>query len=115
MMPLFSAKSQMDFRLIPSESNYEGQRGIIKKLFGEVDMAKRAGAYRSEKRKKEVKRQKKQEEKRLRRLGLVKPAEESDNPEAPDQEIQVSGETEEEQEAAQEEGQGEEKGEEQSA
>lgn len=38
-------------------------------------MAKRAGAYRSEKRKKEVKRQKKQEEKRLRRLGLLKPAE----------------------------------------
>ncbi len=31
-------------------------------------MAKRAGAYRSEKRKKELGRQKKQEEKRLRRL-----------------------------------------------
>ncbi len=31
-------------------------------------MAKRAGAYRSEKRKKEISRQKKQEEKRLKRL-----------------------------------------------
>jgi hypothetical protein len=31
-------------------------------------LAKRAGAYRSEKRKKEISRQKKQEEKRLRRL-----------------------------------------------
>ncbi len=49
-------------------------------------MAKRAGAYRSEKRKKEVKRQKKQEEKRLRRLGLLRPAEETEHPEAHDQE-----------------------------
>ncbi len=45
-------------------------------------MAKRAGAYKSEKRKKEVKRQKKQEEKRLRRSGLLKPSGEGDNPDA---------------------------------
>jgi len=63
-------------------------------------MAKRAGAYRSEKRKKEVKRQKKQEEKRLRRLGLIKPGGETENPEAGDQEIPVTGEVEAEQEEA---------------
>lgn len=55
-------------------------------------MAKRAGAYRSEKRKKEVKRQKKQEEKRLRRSGLLKPAGESDNPEGTDSEASLSEE-----------------------
>ena len=45
-------------------------------------MAKRAGAYRSEKRKKELTRQKKQEEKRQRRLN--KGGTEQENPESPD-------------------------------
>ena len=53
-------------------------------------MAKRAGAYRSEKRKKEVKRQKKQEEKRLRRSGLLKPSGEGENPEGIDPEAVLS-------------------------
>ncbi|MBI5633813.1 MAG: hypothetical protein HZA15_10080 [Nitrospirae bacterium] len=85
-------------------------------------MAKRAGAYRSEKRKKEVKRQKKQEEKRLRRSGLLKPSGESENPEGIDPEAALSGDTGEELEEGQEEGQieeaeeaGEEKAEEKSA
>ena len=55
-------------------------------------MAKRAGAYRSEKRKKEVKRQKKQEEKRLRRSGLLKPSGEGENPEGIDLEAPLSEE-----------------------
>lgn len=55
-------------------------------------MAKRAGAYRSEKRKKEVKRQKKQEEKRLRRSGLLKPSGEGENPEGTDPEALLSEE-----------------------
>lgn len=67
-------------------------------------MAKRAGAYRSEKRKKEVKRQKKQEEKRLRRLGLLKPAEEGEQPEGHNQEAPVAGEAVEARDAGQEEG-----------
>ena len=77
-------------------------------------MAKRAGAYRSEKRKKEVKRQKKQEEKRLRRLGLIKPGGETENPEAGDQEVPVPGEEGAEQDV-QEEGQGNEPEEEKTA
>jgi len=77
-------------------------------------MAKRAGAYRSEKRKKEVKRQKKQEEKRLRRLGLVKPGGETENPEAGDQEVPAAGEEPPEQDI-QKEGQGVEPGEDKTA
>jgi hypothetical protein len=68
-------------------------------------MAKRAGAYRSEKRKKEVKRQKKQEEKRLRRSGVFKPAGESENPEGIDPEAPLSEEAGEGPEEGQEEGQ----------
>jgi hypothetical protein len=70
-------------------------------------MAKRAGAYRSEKRKKEVKRQKKQEEKRLRRSGLLKPSGESENPEGLDPEALLAGETGEGHEEGLEEGQAE--------
>jgi hypothetical protein len=75
---------------------------------GEVDMAKRAGAYRSEKRKKEVKRQKKQEEKRLRRSGVLKPSGENENPEGIDPEAPFSDEAGEGPEEGQEEGQAEE-------
>ena len=71
-------------------------------------MAKRAGAYRSEKRKKEVKRQKKQEEKRLRRSGLLKPSGENENPEGIDPQAPLSEETGEGHEKAQEEGETEE-------
>lgn len=67
-------------------------------------MAKRAGAYRSEKRKKEVKRQKKQEEKRLRRSGLLKPSGESENPEGIDPDAVLSGDAGEGHEEGQEEG-----------
>ncbi len=56
-------------------------------------MARRAGAFKSEKRKKEVKRQKKQEEKRLRRSGLLKPSGESENPEGLDPDAVLSDET----------------------
>ena len=52
-------------------------------------MAKRAGAYKSEKRKKELMRQKKQQEKRNRRLfkpdGTPQDAETTDSPENADQ------------------------------
>jgi hypothetical protein len=68
-------------------------------------MAKRAGAYRSEKRKKEVKRQKKQEEKRLRRSGLLKPSGENENPEEIDPEAPLSEEAGEGHEEGQGEGQ----------
>ena len=71
-------------------------------------MAKRAGAYRSEKRKKEVKRQKKQEEKRLRRSGLLKPSGESENPEGIDPEAALSEDVGEGHEEGQEEGETEE-------
>lgn len=71
-------------------------------------MAKRAGAYRSEKRKKEVKRQKKQEEKRLRRSGLLKPSGENENPEGIDPDALLSAEAGEGQEEGQEEGEAEE-------
>jgi len=71
-------------------------------------MAKRAGAYRSEKRKKEVKRQKKQEEKRLRRSGLLKPSGENENPEGIDPDAALSGEAVEGQEEGHEEGEAEE-------
>ena len=77
-------------------------------FFGEVDMAKRAGAYRSEKRKKEVKRQKKQEEKRLRRSGLLKPSGEGENPEGIDPDAALSEEAGEGHEEGQDEGQTEE-------
>jgi hypothetical protein len=84
-------------------------RGIIShNFFREEDVAKRAGAYRSEKRKKELKRQKKQEEKRLRRHGLTRPGGEAENPEELVQEVQGSEEEQEVQEEAGEEGQGEE-------
>ncbi|MBI5073950.1 MAG: hypothetical protein HZB62_02080 [Nitrospirae bacterium] len=71
-------------------------------------MAKRAGAYKSEKRKKEVKRQKKQEEKRLRRSGLLKPAGEGENPDGMDPEAALSGEAGDGHEEGQDEGQAEE-------
>ena len=71
-------------------------------------MAKRAGAYRSEKRKKEVKRQKKQEEKRLRRSGLLKPSGENENPEGIEPEAALSDEAGEGHEEGPEEGQTEE-------
>lgn len=70
-------------------------------------MAKRAGAYRSEKRKKEVKRQKKQEEKRLRRSGLLKPSGESENPEGIDPDAPLSEEAGEGNEEGPEEGEAE--------
>ena len=60
-------------------------------------MAKHAGAYRSEKRKKEVKRQKKQEEKRLRRQGLLKGPEEAENAEGQEQDAEAADEIGEEQ------------------
>ncbi len=61
-------------------------------------MAKRAGAYRSEKRKKELGRQKKQEEKRLKRLrkGQAGPAGETPEGVSEDQagmEPEAEGET----------------------
>ncbi len=71
-------------------------------------MARRAGAFKSEKRKKEVKRQKKQEEKRLRRSGLLKPSGESENPEGIDPEAPLSEDAVEGTEEGQDEGQEEE-------
>ena len=71
-------------------------------------MAKRAGAYRSEKRKKEVKRQKKQEEKRLRRSGVFKPAGENENPEGIDPDAALSDDAGEGPEEGQNEGEAEE-------
>jgi len=68
-------------------------------------MARRAGAFKSEKRKKEVKRQKKQEEKRLRRSGLLKPSGESENPDGIDPDAPLSGQAGEGNEEGQEEGQ----------
>jgi hypothetical protein len=100
-MPLTAMKSQRN-SVFCHESNYARQHGIILKLFREGAMAKRAGAYRSEKRKKEVKRQKKQEEKRLRRLGLLKGPEGAENPEAGEQETPIEGEAGEGQEAGEE-------------
>lgn len=78
-------------------------------------MAKRAGAYRSEKRKKEVKRQKKQEEKRLRRSGLLKPSGEGENPEGIDPDAALSEEAGEGQDEGQTEESEEVKAEEKSA
>lgn len=67
-------------------------------------MARRAGAFKSEKRKKEVKRQKKQEEKRLRRSGLLKPSGENESPEGIDPDAPLSEEAGEGNEEGQEEG-----------